>query len=382
MRLSNVTLYPNEKLKFMRKSILQGLRLILSGVLAITAISGNAQTSAAGGSTESMKVSLFHLNVDGSTSIIDGNLTLYNNTFSNGLEDDALKMTNFGENFGITRFASNLSIEQRVKIVATDTTFFSMWNFTIRNYRMTIANTNLDHPGLFAYLEDSYLNSSTPLNLNGLNTVDFSVNADAGSYQINRFRIVFRNPSLMPLPVKFVSFSANKLPAFVSLNWNVNNESSMDEYQVERSSDGIHFTKIASLKARNVDGDLKYQSTDPQYNAGDNFYRIRGVEFTGASYLSQVVKISVKQKGNEYLIYPNPVSNRKIHLQFFAEKQGQYQFQLISTEGKIVPLQNYTGFKGRNLITIPIQQRLLPGIYGLRITDPAGNCETKNIHIL
>jgi hypothetical protein len=367
----------------MRKLNLKGIKLILSVFLSISAISGFAQsTPAAGGYSESMKVSLLHLNVDSSTSLIDGNLTLYNNTFSNGLEDDAIKMVNFGENFGIARYSSNLSIEQRMIINATDTTFFSMWNFSIRNYRLVIANTNLDHPGLFAYLEDSYLNTSTPMNLNGVNTFDFAVNSDANSYRINRFRIVFKNPSLMPLPVKFVSFTANKLPAFVSLTWNVNNESSMNEYQVEKSVDGINFTKISTVEARNVTGDIKYQSSDANYNVGENFYRIRGVELSGQSYLSQIVKINIQNKGKEYTIYPNPVSNRKIHLQFFADQPGNYQFQLISMEGKILPLFNQNGSKGRNLFVIPIQHRVQPGVYNLRITDPLGKSESKQIHIL
>lgn len=367
----------------MPKLILKRIKLIFSVSLSMLFFSGFTQSNpAAGGTTESMKVSLLHLGNDGTTSIIDGNLTLYNNTFSNGLEDDAIKMVNFGENFGIVRLASNLSIEQRMTINATDTTFFSMWNFSMRNYRVIIANTNLDHPGLIAYLEDSYLNTSTPLILNGINIIDFTVNSDLRSYQINRLRIIFKNPTLLLLPVKFVSFAANKLPAFVSLTWNVNNESSMNEYQVEKSIDGINFTKISTIKARNITGDIKYQASDANYNLGENYYRIRGVEFSGQSYLSQIVKINVQNKEREYSIFPNPVSNRKIHLQFFAEQSGNYQFQLISMEGKILPLTKQTGVKGRNLMVLPIQYRLQPGVYSLRITDPSGKTDSKQIHIL
>jgi hypothetical protein len=275
-----------------------------------------------------------------------------------------------------------LSIEQRMKIEAIDTTFFSMWNFSARNYRLIIATTNLDHPGLFAYFEDSYLNTSTSLLLNGLNTIDFSVNADAASYQINRFRIVFRNPALIALPTKFISFNAIKKPTYIGLTWNVDNESSMNNYLIERSTDGTHFDVIQTLAARNIAGLLKYETNDANFIDGENYYRIRGVEHSGANYLSPVVKINAVQKNNNYKVYPNPVSNRKIHIQCMVEKAGTYQFKLISMDGKIIPMSNYAATTGNNIITLPINIRLMPGIYKLRIIDPAGVTNTQNIHIL
>lgn len=366
----------------MKSFITQILSWFLSIILCFSFGSVLAQATAAGGTTESMKVTLLHLNTDGTTPVIDGNLTLYNNTFSNTLEDDAVKMVNFGENFGISRLATNLSIEQRLKIEAMDTTYFSMWNVSARNYRVTIATTNMNHPGLFGYFEDAYLNTSTPLLLNGVNTIDFTVNSDAGSYQINRFKIVFKNPALIALPTKFISFTAVKKPTSILLNWNVDNESSMNGYQVERSTDGIHFNVINTVDARNIPGVLKYESTDATYTNGENYYRIRGIEQSGAAYLSSIVKINAVQKNNAYQVYPNPVSNRKIHVQFIAERSGTYQFQLISMEGKIIPLSNYESAKGRNIMSLPINTRLMPGIYKLRIIDPSGTTTAQSIHIL
>ena len=372
----------SRKTNFMKSFITHILSWFLSIILCFSFGSVWSQLPDGSVSTESMKVTLYHLNADGTTPIIDGNLTLYDNSFSNSLEDDAIKMTNFGENFGIARLSTNLSIEQRLKIDAIDTTFFSMWNVSVRNYRVTISNTNMNHPGLLAFFEDSYLNTSTPLLLNGINTIDFSVNSNAASYQINRFRIVFRNPALIALPTKFISFNAIKKPTSILLNWNVDNESSMNTYQVERSTDGVHFNVINTVDARNIPGIIKYESTDATYSDGENYYRIRGIELSGASYLSAIVKISAVQKNSSYLVYPNPVTNRKIHVQFMSDKSGTYRIQLISTDGKIIPLSNVESTKGRNIMSIPIQARLMPGIYKLRIIDPVGNVNTQNIHIL
>ena len=79
----------------------------------------------------------------------------------------------------------------------------------MRKFRNTVFNLQqiqLGQQGLTGFLEDTYLHTSTPLNLNGSTIADFNIVNIPGSYAPDRFRIVFRQMSV--LPVTFTSVKA------------------------------------------------------------------------------------------------------------------------------------------------------------------------------
>ncbi len=79
-------------------------------------------------SQQSMRASLYISDVNGLT-LVDGNFTNYDNVYCNCVDwDDALKMNNPGENFGVTRENASLIVERRIIIGDRDTTTFRIWN--------------------------------------------------------------------------------------------------------------------------------------------------------------------------------------------------------------------------------------------------------------
>ncbi len=115
----------------------------------------------------SMRANLHIVAANGSTVLMDGNLTNYDSIYSNSLDMyDAWKMNNFSENFGILRSNSVLVIERRKNISVCDTTFFKMWNMQYRNYRLQIITKNFHQPGLTAYLLDKFLDTKTVVKIN------------------------------------------------------------------------------------------------------------------------------------------------------------------------------------------------------------------------
>jgi hypothetical protein len=115
----------------MKFSILP-LKRQLSILLAVCGL----LVSHTGYAQETMRANLYVVNNSVPT-LIDGNLTIYNSSFSNAVDwDDAWKLTNAGENFGIIRSNTTLVIERRSLIGLTDTTTFRMWNIQQRNYQI------------------------------------------------------------------------------------------------------------------------------------------------------------------------------------------------------------------------------------------------------
>jgi len=352
--------------------------LLLGSLTAFMNFHSFAQSSP----QESMRVSLYQLNSNGSTNLADGNLTNYNDTYLNDLSDDAIKMNNFGENFGILRDNTRLAIELRKKIPGADTSVFCMWNMQQRSYRILLTTYNLEHPGLQGYFEDSYLNTSTPIQLNSINTFDFSVNATAASYLLNRFRVVFKNPTYVALATNFTTFNGKMTGADVQLLWTVDRETSMKEYVVEHSVDRINFNAIKTVQPSNAAGTKSYTSLFVENYRGDNFYRIKGTSLFGETMYSSILKLNSGKPLQEILVYPNPIVDRKINIFFPGLVVGKYSFQLYSSNGIAQALPPIQINQGSSVQSVQLPKTISAGVYRIKIVAPDNTVIIKTINVL
>lgn len=123
----------------------------------------------------------------------DGVVAFYYDNASAGINGmDGRKLMNSFDNLMMVRNATNLTFEHRPLVTSADTVFLSLSNTSQANYRFEISSENFRPAiGYKAFLQDAYLNTETQLSLNGTNTVNFTVDANAASTG-QRFRIVFR----------------------------------------------------------------------------------------------------------------------------------------------------------------------------------------------
>jgi hypothetical protein len=159
-----------------------------------------------------LRVNLQVVNPDNTTSLLDEVLSSYKNDYSDKLDDmDAVKATNIGENLAIVREGENLMIDRKtMPALSGEAIALKLWNATERNYMLEFNPVNLATTGLSATLEDSYRQSSTPVSLNAVSRIPFSVTKDASSQVADRFRIVFsRNeagPVINPVQKSIIAF--------------------------------------------------------------------------------------------------------------------------------------------------------------------------------
>ena len=167
---------------------------------------------------------------------------VFNSSYANAVDgNDAVKLNNFGENFGLTKDGQILVVDARQPVAETDTIFFAMKKLKQQPYRLEFIATNFD-ASLVGFLEDTYLHSATVVNMTNITSYDFSVTGDAASAAANRFRIVFKSSA--PLPVTFSGIAATEKTNGIAVEWNVENEINIASYDVERSADGRNFTKM------------------------------------------------------------------------------------------------------------------------------------------
>ena len=139
-------------------------------------------------------VNLLYDNAGGQT-LADGALAAFDANFSNSVtNEDASKIMNIAENVSLAEGKSLLSIDERQMPKTNDTLFLNITKLTKPQYTLQIFSNQLN--GLAkAFLEDKYLKTYLPLSLSDTNRITVNISSDAASYDANRFRIVFDQPS-------------------------------------------------------------------------------------------------------------------------------------------------------------------------------------------
>jgi hypothetical protein len=283
----------------------------------------------------SFRTSLYAIN-SASTELADGNCIDYDPSYSD-LNDvlDVHKNYNFGENLGLSSNNVDLVVERRTLPSETDTIFYSMSGLKRISYRLDFKAKDLGSTGLTAVLEDGYLNTSTPVSLEGLTSYSFAVDANAASSSTNRFRIVFRPQT--PLPVTVTEVRASAMNSWVAVEWTVSNQINLREYRVERSADGRSFTSIGTVAARNTTAaSTGYRFEDAQALSGWNYYRIKCVDNDGRFKYTTVVKVMMGKAAGSITVFPNPVEGSTMNLQLVNQPAGRFTLRMLNAEGRTV----------------------------------------------
>ena len=125
--------------------------------------------------------------------LLDGTLIRFNRRWSDAVDiNDAAKMNNAGENLGLYRHGKILSVESRPPLTRTDTIFYNTGMLKVQQYELEIIPDQINDPGLQGFLEDKFLQTSTPVSLAHTTKYAFNIVNDPGSYASDRFYIVFR----------------------------------------------------------------------------------------------------------------------------------------------------------------------------------------------
>ncbi len=324
-------------------------------------------------SPQSLISDIFGTDPQGNHYLLDGTLSLFGKSNSNSLDGfDARKYLNGAENLAIDRNGTLLAIERRHTLQTQDTIFLQASNLkTPASYRFVFTANKIDISGLQPYLEDSYLKTKTPLHISDTTAIDFSTDANPGSTASNRFRIIF-DAAAGPLPLTFTNVKAYTKNGAIAVDWQVDNQSGIASYDVERSTDGTRFNRNASFLSNN-DVSAGYEWIDAQPAAGYNYYRIRSVALNGSAVYSNVVKAYMGTGSSRILLYPDPVSRSIAHLRFENEPAGNYHITLLNSSGQAVSTEIITvPATGIVYHDVSLPADLATGVYRLRVQNPAG----------
>ena len=167
------------------------------------------------------------------------------------------------------------------------------------------------------------------------------------------------------LGIKITYFNASKGNGFNTLNWQASCSSAQAIFEMERSVDGVNFTRINSITATQARCASPFSYSDNTAPAGTVFYRIRIIDVDGRATYSAIVKLSNQIKGIELTgITPNPVMNIA-QVKVNTTKKEVVDLLIVSADGKVVYRNSVQLQPGSSVLNADISN-LPSGIYMIK----------------
>lgn len=173
------------------------------------------------------------------------------------------------------------------------------------------------------------------------------------------------------LPAAFSSFKAYQHDSRIAIEWKVENESGIAQYEIEKSSDEMLFIKVGVQSATgNTMSSVNYSWVDPRPLAGNNFYRVRSEGFDGEIKYTSIVKVAMGKNVAQWQVFPNPVSDGIIQLHFTNQPLGVYKVRLINRFGQVVQIEQIKHEGGASIESVQLNRKVAKGYYALEIISP------------
>ena len=219
------------------------------------------------------------------------------------------------------------------------------------------------------YLKDNYLKKVVDVKLNP--TYAFDINrTDAQTFGSERFVLLFKKP----IPIELTSFTAKDNNG-AELKWNTRHEEFNDYFEVERSIDGINFSKLETVDGVNrAAGSSNYTYLDKDPVNGTNYYRLKKVDLEGNVTYTDAISLSytfnnlANSREGYISVYPNPAVEL-INIDIPNRGLKNIRIGIIDLQGKRIR----TISIGKNQKIQENISDLVPGIYIVEVSDASTN---------
>ena len=303
---------------------------------------GSSLYSRVGITFPTLEINLYTKATDNTDFKVDGTVLNFDPSFSNLINnDDVKKFNNASDNLYILKNNTKLFAERRATLQMNDTIFLALSNTRLGLYRFNIDPSVLGNLPLKAYLKDKFLQTEIPVSLSETTDINFEITNDPNSRVVDRFMIVFKKF----LPLRFTAITAvRKSDKPINLTWNTENENNIDNYRIERSTDGVNFIEIGSqMPTANNFGNPYYTFYDAKASKEIIYYRIKGNGITGNSIYSNTAKVLAFEENNNkpVNIFPNPVTNGNININFEGAVLGNYVSTINNFTGQLIKSETF-----------------------------------------
>lgn len=185
--------------------------------------------------------------------------------------------------------------------------------------------------------------------------------------------IAIINPAIINLPIVLRNFQANYRSASSEalLTWTTEQEWNSFGFEIERSSNGRNFQRIATIAAAGQSTAAKtYSFTDALNQTGNEviYYRIKLLDRDGTYQYSPVARITFNLK-NPAQISPNPFRDQ-LMLQWYSDRSKAGTIRIFNLQGATVKWFSRPLIQGMNRIELNQLNDLPAGTYLIQLDEP------------
>ncbi len=187
-------------------------------------------------------------------------------------------------------------------------------------------------------------------------------------------------PGGAALPVKLTGFKVVRENDVASLSWTTHGELNSDRFEIERSFDGVAFTKVGTVRSNgNTEEEKSYSFRDAiSNNTNVIYYRLRMVDIDATSSYSKIVALRLNGLTtlSNFTVYPNPFTSN-VKMQLNSVKASKVTVRINNAAGiqqisKVFDLQ-----QGENIIVVQDLENLKPGVHLVEIITEDGKMTQK-----
>ncbi len=172
-------------------------------------------------------------------------------------------------------------------------------------------------------------------------------------------------PSVVPVTLTYFKGKVENNDAH--LTWETATEFNNAGFDVEKSSDGLHFSSIGFVKGNGNSFTQKAYSFIDKNFTNTAYYRLNQLDFDGKTIYSSIVSLQMEGKGNALKIYPNPISAQSdLTIEFSEQVENSLNIDVIDVQGRI--LYKNKSEKGIESLKIPVGN-WARGMYFIRLTN-------------
>lgn len=168
------------------------------------------------------------------------------------------------------------------------------------------------------------------------------------------------------LPVDLVAFNAYLKDDAILVNWLTASEENNDYFDLQYSTNGLDFRTISTIEGEGTTSEVqRYEYLHTDIERGDNFYRIKQVDYDGNFEIFDIVVVTVKGDKDIFNIYPSQVFN-EINFETPSRVDKETEINIYNTSGLL--MQRGTLVPGEYKLSFDVSN-LPAGVYFVRFVN-------------
>lgn len=169
------------------------------------------------------------------------------------------------------------------------------------------------------------------------------------------------------LPVSVKSFTATRDGNRTRITWNTEWERDSERYEVERSTDGGHFTLLAKVTAKGTTGEeSSYQLFDAAPASGTTYYRLIQFDRDGKQKDLGMRSVTFQMPVTARVsVFPNP-SGGAVNLSIPSGMSGAVKIELTDISGRVLHRETVQ-VKGQTVHPLNLSKQLPDGQYIIHV---------------